>query len=152
MGIRLLLRVPNTKGPKDWLLLMVPCPVCASTVFFAMGVLSAYFPDWKFKGIFLSWWLFLGIGLLSYLGIFLIEQRKSAHEYSRIAGFTLLVSSLYTILLLLFSQGYAQAGNVISIRSNIQGTDSMALRSIIMGSAAVCCMAFLLGFVRRRRL
>ena len=114
-GTRLLIRrehetVSRLDG-KGWLLLTVPCPVCASAVFLTCAFALMLFPD---RAENLRWLipLFFLLAELIFLGLLAAASRIFRLEPLALTGRMMILIALYFILILLLAPHFQSAGKL----------------------------------------
>ncbi|CAN2040342.1 DUF2162 [Candidatus Magnetomoraceae bacterium gMMP-15] len=80
-----------------WLVLVIPCPVCMTTIFFSVGFLVAFFPDSGYWPILLAYNGFILIALLSII-ITNFLQSKSGQSPEFILGSAMIMIASYFLL------------------------------------------------------
>ncbi|CAN2046135.1 DUF2162 [Candidatus Magnetomoraceae bacterium gMMP-1] len=80
-----------------WLVLVIPCPVCVTTIFFSVGFLAAFFPDSGHWPVFLAYNGFILIALLSII-ITNFLQSKSGQSPEFILGSAMIMIASYFLL------------------------------------------------------
>lgn len=136
---------------KSFLALLIPCPVCISTVIFTVGTMIFVFPDLRTYAVLSLSVGFLGLGFIVYVVLRIIETKKVISNNNLIAGVTLVISSLYTLFTLLFSEGVRNSQRIFNIATK-EATSfdmpSFGMAIVVIASVA----AFLSGFFRKRRI
>jgi|GEM_PF-887914 len=114
-GVRLLIRrepesISRLDG-KGWLLLTVPCPVCASAVFLTCAFALMLFPD---RAEHLRWLipLFFLLAELFFLGLLAAASRIFRLEPLTLTGRMMILIALYFILILLLAPHFQSAGKL----------------------------------------
>lgn len=150
LGIRFLLVPNNMATSKRWLVLLIPCPICAVTVFMSLGILISFFPQHELTAIFFSYGVFMSLGTLTLAVMYLCVKHRVIIDLNLLLGLILIFTSLYTIAVLLISEGYMQSGRVINIASNKSNFSFSFSNNLIIISFVICILAFLLGFIKKR--
>lgn len=150
LGIRFLLAPKDMAGSKRWLVLMIPCPVCAITVFMSIGILISFYPEHQLSVIFISYGIFMCLGILTLATMYLAVKYKLAHDLNLFVGLILVFASLYTILILFVSEGYLQSGKILNIAAEKVYSNPAYPKDIVLASYFVCILAFLGGLIKRR--
>lgn len=150
LGIRFLLAPKDMAGSKRWLVLMIPCPVCAITVFMSIGILISFYPEHQLSVIFISYGIFMCLGMLTLATMYLATRYKFINDLNLLVGLILVFASLYTILILFVSEGYMQSGRILNIAIQKAHFNPVYTKDIVLISYLFCVVAFLVGLIKRR--
>ena len=114
-GVRLLGRradeTPDAIDSKGWLLLAIPCPVCASAIFLVCAFASMLFPE--AAGL-LRWLVPAGFFALHalFLLLMMVFGRKSRLAPLHLTGGLMILIALYFMLILLIAPQFQDAGKL----------------------------------------
>ncbi|AFM26018.1 DUF2162 domain-containing protein [Desulfomonile tiedjei] len=145
-----LLRTDEARHAKSlgWLALVVPCPVCASVIFFITGFLVAFFPDNSFSAMMGAYGIYLVITLVT---ILLVSLSSSLTETTpeRTLGLAMLFVSAYFLVSILVAPHFGELERIYRIaRYTAKGSGGNINETVSVGFILV--VAFATGFVLRR--
>lgn len=148
-GYKLLIR-PEMQCHQDrsWLLLAIPCPVCASAILLACVMAQLLLPDASQPlriGLPLA---FTGLYLATFAGLWLI-RRLSGTTALHLAGWMMLLLAAYFVLLLMISPQWTQLDRIHAVASHsippsFSGTAFWSLLTVF-------ALVFLAGLLRSPR-
>jgi len=150
LGYYFLIKNQHKADKNVWLGLLIPCPICISTIFLTLGFALQYFPSSNFLIISLAYSGFVFLGLMAFLGTWLFETSRGDFKHSHIVGGILIISSLYTMLTLLLSSGIAQAKSIVSMSVN-KFDMSVSSNQLVSAIIGIFFIFFFLGFIRNRK-
>lgn len=134
---------------RGWLLLVLPCPVCAGVILFSGAFLVSLFPDgrlWVLSGLYFA---FLLISLLTMGGIHRF-RRRARHFPEAFLGGTMLLMAAYFMLSVTVMPQFADLESVYRLaRYQADTTPRDALGAILLALTAAA--AFTLGCVCKLR-
>ena len=84
-------------GSRGWLLLVIPCPVCASVILFSVAFFISLFPDqrrWAAAGLYLA---FVGIAFFSLAVIGIFRRGRSGCAETHLGGAMLLMAAYFLL-------------------------------------------------------
>ena len=155
-GIRLLLQreaeTPDWLDSHGWLLLAVPCPVCASAVFLVCSFALMLFPDFA---LCLRWGiplLFVVMNLF-FLMVLLLLGRFFRLRPLELTGRMMILIAFYFILILLIAPQFQEAGKLYAAARS-SGPDVFPQGGRLLVCLLVCIMAgggFLWNLLHERR-
>ena len=147
-GIRLLVRQdcghPDRVDSHGWLLLTVPCPVCASAIFLVCAFALMLFPDSAPR---LRWGLpliFLIFNLL-FLGSLVLLGKLSRLQPLVLTGRMMILIALYFILILLIAPHFQEAGKLYAAART--AADEKHLSGSYLAVPAIAGCALIIGFL-----
>ena len=132
---------------RGWLLLTVPCPVCASAIFLVCAFALMLFPGSAPR---LRWILplvFLFFNLL-FLGLLVLLGRLSGLRPLVLTGRMMILIALYFILILLIAPHFQEAGKLYSAARSAADEKLLSGRALAVPAVAVC--ALIAGFLAGR--
>ena len=148
-GYKLLIRPEmQCHSDRSWLLLAIPCPVCASAILLACVMAQLLLPNSSQLlriGLPLA---FTGLYLATFAGLWLFH-RFSGTSALHLAGWMMLLLAAYFVLLLMFSPQWSQLDRIHAVASHsippsFSGTSFWALLILFT-------FAFLTGILRSSR-
>ena len=156
-GIRLLLRhddgKPDRLNSKGWLLLTVPCPVCASAILLVCAFSLMVFPAFAER---LRWLIplsFLGLNGL-FLGLLFGTGKFFRIRPLILVGRMMILIALYFILILLIAPQFQAAGRLYAVaRASAENGIFPAswLVAVLLIAATSVAAGFLWNFFRTKR-
>jgi|GEM_PF-1728552 len=150
LGYYFLTKGQNKADKHAWIGLIFPCPICISTIFLTLGFALQYFSSFNFLIILGSYSGFVFLSLMAFLGIWLFETFKGILRHSHVVGGILTISSLYTVLTLLLSNGILQAKSIVSMSINKFNID-MFSNQLVVTIIGLLSLAFLFGYLKIRK-
>jgi predicted transporter len=87
----------NGKKSRAWLLLAVPCPVCATVIFFSAAFLCALFPEVPNVAVLLLYLAFVSINLVTLVMAALYRNRRAGAAESFLGGAMLLMALYFFV-------------------------------------------------------
>ena len=132
---------------RGWLLLTVPCPVCASAIFLVCAFAMMLFPESAPK---LRWILplvFLFFNLL-FLGLLALLGRLSGLRPLVLTGRMMILIALYFILILLIAPHFQEAGKLYAAARSAADEKLLSGSALAVPAVAVC--ALIAGFLAGR--
>jgi predicted transporter len=149
-GLRLLLgRSPGAERSRSWLLLAVPCPVCATVICLSMGFLAANWPDAPMAaaaGLYLA---FLAVSLTTAALMAAGQAASSASPEAFLGGAMLLVAA-YFLLSVTILPNVRDLGGIYRMAAAPPESALLEIRQVIPAAAAAVA-AFIGGFGARIR-
>lgn len=145
-----LLRTDEARHVKSfgWLALVVPCPVCASVIFFITGFLVAFFPDNSFYAVMGAYGVYLLITLVTIILVSL-SSKLAETTPERTLGLAMLFVSAYFLVSILVAPHFGELERIYRIaRYTAKESAGNASGSVTIGFILV--VAFATGFVLRR--
>lgn len=140
-GIRLLVRqeqeTPDGLDRHGWLLLAVPCPVCASAIFLVCAFALMLFPEAAPR---LRWILplvFLFFNLI-FLGLLAAVRKISRLQPLEMTGRMMILIALYFILILLIAPHFQDAGKLYAAARTAADGNLLSARCLVVLAIAVC--------------
>ena len=114
-GIRLLIRQdhekPDGMDSHGWLLLTVPCPVCASAILLVCAFALMLFPESAQRLRQLLPLVFLSLNLL-FLGLLMLLGKTGGIQPLVLTGRMMILIALYFVLILLIAPHFQEAGKL----------------------------------------
>lgn len=146
-GICLLKRDEESRlGSVGWIALVVPCPVCASAIFFITGFLVAFYPDQSFKAMMGAYAVYLAITLLT-ITLLALSKRLIETSPERTLGLAMLFVSAYFLVSILVAPHFAEMETVYRIAANKpKGPASNGNAATVVGLIFVLSFAVGLAF------
>jgi predicted transporter len=145
-----LLRTDEARHTKSfgWIALVVPCPVCASVIFFVTGFLVAFFPDNSFSAVMAAYAVYLVITLLT---IFLVSLSSKLAEATpeRTLGLAMLFVSAYFLVSVLVAPHFGELERIYRIARHT-AKESPGNPNEAVTVVFILVAAFATGFVLRR--
>ncbi|MBO4630329.1 MAG: hypothetical protein J5858_00260 [Lentisphaeria bacterium] len=143
-GIRLLIR-PEEKCPdridsKGWLLLTVPCPVCASAIFLVCAFALMLFPGFAER---LCWMIPAAFFLMNlfFLGILAVIGKMFRIQPLILTGRMMILIAVYFILILLIAPQFQAAGKLYAIaRAGDGGFSISHLHMVVVLLAGIAAL------------
>ena len=137
---------------RGWLLLTVPCPVCASAIFLVCAFALMLFPESATR---LRWILplaFLVFNLL-FLGLLAVLGKLSRLHPLVLTGRMMILIALYFILILLIAPHFQDAGKLYAAARSAADDDLLSGCAPAVPAVAACALiaGFLAGRVRTER-
>ena len=132
---------------RGWLLLTVPCPVCASAIFLVCAFALMLFPGSAPR---LRWILplvFLFFNLL-FLGLLVLLHRLSGIRPLVLTGRMMILIALYFILILLIAPHFQEAGKLYAAARSAADEKLLSGSALAVPAVAVC--ALIAGFLAGR--
>ena len=155
-GARLLVRregeTPDRLESKGWLLLTVPCPVCASAVLLVCAFARMLFPEWPARYFWAVPLFFLLVNLFFLGGLSLTGKMLRIHPLA-LTGRMMILIALYFVLILLIAPQFGQAGKLYAAACASGGSEVFSLRHGLTAGIIVLAAAggFCLNFLREKR-
>ena len=155
-GARLLARpdcgCPDGALSHGWLLLTVPCPVCASAILLVCAFALMLFPD---AAETLKWFtaLFFLLGNLVFLGLLALLGKIIRIRPLELTGRLMILIGLYFILILLIAPRFQDAGRLYAAACASGGEGIFSGRELIAAgiAAAAALGGFCWNFLRKQR-
>lgn len=97
-----------------WIPLVVPCPVCASAVFFITGFLVAFFPGHSFAAVLGAYAVYLAITLLT-IALVTLSNRLTETTPERTLGLAMLFVSAYFFISILVAPHFTELERIYRI-------------------------------------
>lgn len=117
-GVRLLSQpehvVPGRGLARGWLLLAVPCPVCASAIFLISALLLMLYPAWQ-SVLVLAIPLFFAAVVMAAWGGLTYWRRRGRHSPLRLTGGLMILIALYFTLILLIAPHFQEAEKLYAL-------------------------------------
>lgn len=132
---------------RGWLLLTVPCPVCASAIFLVCAFALMLFPGSAPR---LRWILplvFLSFNLL-FLGLLVLLGKLSGLRPLVLTGRMMILIALYFILILLIAPHFQEAGKLYAAARSAADEKLLSGSALAVPAVAVC--ALIAGFLAGR--
>jgi predicted transporter len=134
------------KKSKGWLLLAVPCPVCATVIFFSVGFLFALFPEAPRSAVLVLYLSFVLINLVTLAVVVLYRKRRPVAAESFLGGAMLLVALYFFISVTVMPQ-FADLEKIYRLamyKSQTQAQKVVHLLplSILAATAFICGYGF----------
>lgn len=149
-GLRLLRRGERPDGAsRGWLLLVVPCPVCATVIFLSLGFLNACYPG---SGMSIALLLFCGFAQIHLLTVLVLaagRRRKKTRPEPLLGGAMLMIAAYFLLSVTVMPQ-FADADEIYRLAL----ASSKAPPQPVHGVIFVCVSAsaaFAAGFAARRQ-
>lgn len=136
-----------------WITLVVPCPVCASVIFFITGFLVALFPGQSLVAVLAAYAVYLVITVLV-IGLLALSSRFTETAPERTLGLAMLFISAYFFLSILVAPHFAELERIYRVAryssqqsaGNVQG--GIAFGIIFLVSFAT---GFMIKWIRGKR-
>jgi predicted transporter len=145
-----LLRTDEARHTKSfgWIALVVPCPVCASVIFFVTGFLVAFFPDNSFSAVMGAYGVYLATTLAT---IFLVSlsSRLSETTPERTLGLAMMFVSAYFLVSILVAPHFGELERIYRI-ARYTAKESAGNPNGAVTVGCILVLAFATGFVLRR--
>ena len=129
---------------RGWLLLVLPCPVCATVILFSLALAVSFFPDHFTAVVGGLYLLFLMMGTGSGL-LLLLFQKKAQVSPELFLGVVMLLMAGYFILSLTVMPQFAELENVYRL-ARYQGGHTVLDHRAVMITVAFCLAFFAAGF------
>jgi predicted transporter len=111
-GVLLLKRNTGSEhGSKGWLLLAVPCPVCAFVIFFSVGFLMTCFPDSSRTVIVFLYMTFILLNLMTVLVMGFWKMERGTPPETLLGGAMLLIAVYFFLSVTIMPQ-FADADKI----------------------------------------
>jgi predicted transporter len=143
------------KGAEDsrlksygWIALVVPCPVCASAIFFITGFLVAFFPADSFSAVLGAYAVYLVTTLLT-MAVLALSLRLTNTTPERVLGLAMLFVSAYFFLSVLLAPHFGELERVYRVARH-GSKESIGNASEAMTVGFVLVLSFVTGFVLKR--
>lgn len=134
------------KNRKAWMLLAVPCPVCASAIFLVCAFLNNIFPEKTLLLLILSSGFFLMINFLT-IACLIFFGRKFSASPEKILGNLMILIGAYFVLMLLIAPHFSEIKSVYRLSlyegSGIETTTLQSRMTVFLFSV----MTFITGFI-----
>lgn len=143
-GMALLTRSGKGGASRGWIVLAVPCPVCAGVILFSAGFLIACFPEtpWRvMAGLYLA---FVMISLLVLGGIFFLRSGRGGSPESFLGGGMMLIA-VYFLLSVTIMPQFADVEDVYRLAMNRGQTGSPEVPQVVL-FLIISAAAFAGGF------
>jgi predicted transporter len=131
-----------------WVALVVPCPICASVIFFTTGFLVAFFPNHSFSAVLGAYAVYLVISLLTMTAL-AISLRLTETTPERILGLGMLFVSAYFFLSVLLAPHFQELERVYRVARH-GSKESIGNASEAMTVGMILVLSFVTGFVLKR--
>ncbi|MBU1056043.1 MAG: DUF2162 domain-containing protein [Proteobacteria bacterium] len=94
----------SNNSSKGWLLLALPCPVCATVIFFSLGFLITFFPEFPMRVVLLLYLAFIVINLISVLVMVYLKKRSDSQAESFLGGAMILIAAYFILSVTIMPQ------------------------------------------------
>jgi len=144
-GIRLLRQNRDAdRASRGWLMLVVPCPVCAIVIFCSLGFLTACFPDSMLAATLLLFLVFLMIN-----GFTVLVLTGGTRHHNRppelVLGSAMLLIAVYFLLSVTVMPQFADADKIYRMALASAGDSSPRFQHMFLFAAGTA-MIFVSGF------
>ena len=141
----------NRMDSRGWLLLTIPCPVCASAIFLVCAFARMLFPD----SVRLLYWLVPAFFLLANAASLLLLwglQRMSGMNPLHLAGRVMILIALYFILILLIAPQFSKIESLYAAACGAEKAVLLSGRAlgIILLVVAAVASGFVSEFLPKR--
>lgn len=120
LGWGLLLLIKKNNGrpnkSKGWLLLVMPCPVCATVIFFSLGFLLTFFPDNPKSTVPALYLAFMVINLIT-MGITTVYGKRATMPAESLLGGAMVLMALYFFVSMTVLPQFAEVDKVYRLAS-----------------------------------
>lgn len=131
-----------------WIPLVVPCPVCASVVFFVTGFLVAFFPGHSFAAVLGAYAVYVVIMVLT-ITLVTLSNRLTETTPERTLGLAMLFVSAYFFLSILVAPQFAELERIFRIAAySSKGSGGNISEAITLG--IIFLLSFATGFALNR--
>ncbi len=149
-GLRLLRRGDRSAGAsRGWLLLVLPCPVCATVIFLSLGFLNACYPG---AGISVALLLFCGFALIHLLAVLTLAagRRGRGTPPEPFLGGAMLLIAVYFLLSVTVMPQFADVDKIyrMALASSKAPPQPLLMVVFFIFSASA---AFTAGFAAKHR-
>jgi predicted transporter len=131
-----------------WIPLVVPCPVCASVVFFITGFLVAFFPGHSFAAVLGAYAVYLVITLLT-IAVVTLTKKPTETTPERTLGLAMLFVSAYFFISILVAPQFAELEKVYRIAA-YSYAESGGDTTGVIAVGAFFLLSFATGFALNR--
>ena len=112
----------NSMTKNGWLLLTVPCPVCASAIFLICAFALILWPEYDMLVMLAVPAVFFLINIIMLVSLFLLSRYRNISPVS-LTGKIMILIALYFILILLVAPQMNEAGRLYSIARSTSGNE-----------------------------
>lgn len=135
---------------KGWLLLAIPCPVCASAIFLICLFLNNIFPDHTFLMVNATYGFFLIFTLLTISALLLFAAKTSATPESILGGLMLIIGA-YFILILIVSPLFKELESVyrIAVYQSGKSVNKFISKNFMWTTVLLTSLILITGFICR---
>ena len=138
----------NTKS-RGWVLLALPCPVCAVVIFLCVAFLMAYAPQDSYLAVALVFIGFLALNLVTLVLAFLLEK-ETATSSEKIMGSAMLFIAVYFLLSVLIMPQFANLGEVYRLACHtVEGSHRLSMEQQL--TFFILTLLFVIGFAMSMR-
>jgi len=131
-----------------WIPLVVPCPVCASVVFFITGFLVAFFPGHSFAAVLGAYAVYLVIMLLT-ITLVTLSNRLTETTPERTLGLAMLFVSAYFFISILVAPHFAELERIFRVAAySSRGSGGDTKGAVTFG--IIFLLSFATGFALNR--
>ena len=145
----LLQRERTSQAPQEALLLVFPCPVCATVILLTISLAHSVFPFSLLSTTGLLFGTFFIISLAT-VAILFPFRRQIGKADSSFLGLVMIIVALYFFLVVLIAPIYQEAQDVYHLASQNTGNTSLNLKSFLVLSA-IAAVLFSTGFLSEYR-
>ncbi len=128
-----------------WIALLVPCPVCASAIFFITGFLVAFFPDHSFPAVLGAYAVSLVITLLT-MAVLALSLRLTDTTPKRALGLAMLFVSAYFFVSVLVAPHFGELERIYRVACH-GSKESIGDGREAMTVGFILVLSFVSGFV-----
>ncbi len=129
-GIGLLKNTHPQKVVNSWLILVLPCPVCMTVIFFLVAFCLAVYPDAGFKAVLGTYAGFLLITIITGFSVNLFSGSEEKAE--AVLGTSMLAISVYFMLSVFIMPVFSDAVRIYSIAGYKGETETNAIQTVLM--------------------
>jgi predicted transporter len=149
-GIKLLININQNhkvNNQKEILLLILPCPICLTVIFFT---LSLSYETFSFNKIFTTNMLFIFFSSFSLLTIFLTIpfRKKISNSIPEFLGLTMIIIAVYFFLLIIIAPVYQEVKEVYKIIFNKTIDNILNFKSLVILLITTISL-FIIGMIIR---
>ena len=131
-------------GSRGWLLLVLPCPVCATVILFSLAFAVSFFPDHFTAVVGGLYLLFLMMGIGSGF-LLMLFQKKTLVSSGLFLGAVMLLMAGYFILSVTVMPQFAELENVYRL-ARYQGEQTVLDRRAVIITAVFVLVFFTAGY------
>jgi predicted transporter len=132
------------KKSKAWLLLAIPCPVCASAIFLACALMMSLFPEMKLETTLFALLFFIAVNLSVTAGLLLYERKFSCAPES-ITGRMMIFTALYFFIIIVLLPNFQNIERIYRLSTGNGKTVSADFK--LIGVIIALCVIFIAGFI-----
>lgn len=137
---------------RAWMLLAIPCPVCASAIFLVCAFMMSLFPEMKMKTALFPLIFFVAVNL-SVTAALLFYERKFSRTPEHITGRMMIFVALYFFIIILLLPNFQNIERIyrISLGNGKAVSGDPRLIWVVLAIVAIFVTGFLFEYFNKRK-